>query len=708
MKNTDNKSASETLRQKAEDELKKRFNARPDNHTVNSLDPELLKYIHELEVHQIELKMQNEEILQAGILRDITQLRENEIELEESKEKYRGLSEAAFESIFISERGICIEQNQTAEKIFGYTSEEAIGRYGTEWIAPQDREMVMQNMLKGHEDPYEAMALKKDGSTFPCILRGKMMHYKGRTVRVTSLSDNTYLKQAEEKLKASEQLYRNLFDQANEGLILLTMDGKIAEVNQSFAAMHGFTVDELKNTRINDLDVLRENAFEGRAEVMRRINAGEVVRFEVEHYHKDGHSFILCDTASLITIGNQQFYLAFHQDITDRKRAEEQLLVSESTLKESQKLAGLGTFDLDIHTGILSTSHILKEIFGIDEKYDHSLNGWTALLHPDDREKVLNHLMNEVIGNMQPGNIAFRFVRLNDKTTRWMHALGKLEFDADCLPIKVHGTAQDITEQKQFESELVKAKEKAEESDRLKSAFLANISHEIRTPMNAILGFSNLLKEPHLSDEEQQEYIKLIDIGSKRMLNIIHDIVDISKIESRQMEVLIIDTNVNEKIELVYNLYKPEASQKGIQIFYKNALQKNEAVIQTDREKLNAILSNLVVNAIQYTNEGSIEFGYEKKGETLEFFVKDTGIGVPEQYKELIFERFRQGNDLTRKFTEGTGLGLSISKAYIELLGGKMWLESEVGKGSTFYFTLPYKVQGVQPHVKSVDLIKMQ
>ena len=401
-----------------------------------------------------------------------------------------------------------------------------------------------------------------------------MMHYKGRTVRVTSLSDNTYLKQAEEKLKASEQLYRNLFDQANEGLILLTMDGKIAEVNQSFAAMHGFTVDELKNTRINDLDVLREKAFEGRAEVMRRINAGEVVRFEVEHYHKDGHSFILSDTASLITIGNQQFYLAFHQDITERK---------------------------------------------------------------------------------------------------------------------------------QVESELVRAKEKAEESDRLKSAFLANISHEIRTPMNAILGFSNLLKEPHLSDEEQQEYINNIDKGSKRMINIISDIVDISKIESRQMEVQITDTDVNDKIEFLYNLYKPEASLKGIQIFYRNALQKNEAVIKTDREKLFSILSNLVINAIQYTNEGSIEFGYEKKGETLEFFVKDTGIGVPEQYKELIFERFRQGNDLTRKFTEGAGLGLSISKAYVELLGGNIWVESEVGQGSVFYFTIPYITEEqIQSNIKNI------
>jgi len=159
---------------------------------------------HKNRIIEVDATISKQSGLLTGILRDTTELRKSEAELEESREKYRGLSEAAFESIFISEKGVCIEQNQTAEKMFGYTSEEAIGRYGTEWIAPQDREMVMQNMLKGHEDPYEAMALKKDGTTFPCILRGKMMYYKGRTVRVTSLSDNTYRKKAEVALQESE------------------------------------------------------------------------------------------------------------------------------------------------------------------------------------------------------------------------------------------------------------------------------------------------------------------------------------------------------------------------------------------------------------------------------------------------------------------------------------------------------------------------
>ena len=234
------------------------------------------------------------------------------------------------------------------------------------------------------------------------------------------------------------------------------------------------------------------------------------------------------------------------------------------------------------------------------------------------------------------------------------------------------------------------AKEKAEESDRLKSAFLTNMSHEIRTPMNGILGFAELLKEPNLTGEEQQEFIKIIQISGARMLNTINNIVDISKIESGLIKVDIKESNINEQIEFIYKFFKPEVESKGIQFFFKNSLPLKEAIIKTDIEKIYVILTNLVKNAIKFTNEGSIEFGYEKKGKSLEFFVKDTGIGIPKNQKGIIFERFRQGSEsLTRNY-EGSGLGLSISKSYIEMLNGKIWVESEEGKGSIFYFTIPY------------------
>lgn len=246
-------------------------------------------------------------------------------------------------------------------------------------------------------------------------------------------------------------------------------------------------------------------------------------------------------------------------------------------------------------------------------------------------------------------------------------------------------------------AELLLAKEHAEESDRLKSAFLANMSHEIRTPMNGILGFADLLKEPNLTGEMQQEYIKIIEKSGRRMLNIINDIVDISKIESGLMEVDIRESNINEQIEYIYTFFSPEVENKGMQLSFKNALPLKESIIYTDREKIFAILTNLVKNAIKFTRNGFIEFGYVLKKENdpkmLEFFVKDTGMGIPKERQNAIFERFIQADISDKMALQGAGLGLSITKAYVEKLGGEIWVESEVGKGSVFYFTIPYHAE---------------
>ena len=247
---------------------------------------------------------------------------------------------------------------------------------------------------------------------------------------------------------------------------------------------------------------------------------------------------------------------------------------------------------------------------------------------------------------------------------------------------------EDITERKKLTLDLIEAKERAEESDRLKTAFLTNISHEIRTPMNGILGFAELLKSPYLTGKKQREFIRIIEKSGERMLNIINDIVEISKIESGQTILHMEQTNVNQIIRDLHAFFKHD--KKGIDLTYITGLADDDSIIETDSTKLNQILTNLIKNAFKFTESGSVKFGYIIKNNMLEFHVDDTGIGIAPEQKKLIFERFRQVDmSHTRKY-EGAGLGLSISKAYVKMLGGCIWVESEVGKGTSFFFSIPY------------------
>ncbi len=354
-----------------------------------------------------------------------------------------------------------------------------------------------------------------------------------------------------------------------------------------------------------------------------------------------------------------------------------------------------GVWDWNLKTNEVFYSKQYKAMLGFEEhEIVASLDEWSRRVHPDDIQTCLSDIQMHLDGKAQFYSNVHR-VLCKDGIYKWILDRGKItDFSDTGQPLRMVGTHTDLTERITFENELKSAKEKAEESDRLKSAFLANMSHEIRTPMNGILGFAGLLKEPDLTGEEQQAYIQVIEKSGVRMLNIINDIVDISKIEAGLMKLYMKESNMNEQIEYMYTFFKPEVEAKGIQFSFKNALPANEAIIKTDREKVYAILTNLVKNAIKYTEKGSIEFGYTKKTDKedvkLEFYVKDTGIGIPKDRREAIFERFIQADIADEMARQGAGLGLSISKAYVEMLGGKIWVKSEEGVGSTFYFTLPY------------------
>lgn len=255
---------------------------------------------------------------------------------------------------------------------------------------------------------------------------------------------------------------------------------------------------------------------------------------------------------------------------------------------------------------------------------------------------------------------------------------------------------RDITEQKLEEASLIKDKEAALESNRLKSEFIANLSHEIRTPMNGILGFADLLKEPTLTQEEQIEYIDIIEKSGARMLSIINGIIDISKIEAGSMKTNISKFHIKNQMEFIYNFFKSEADLKKLDFKMADLSVLAGIELRSDQEKVNAILVNLVKNAIKFTEKGQVEFGVVKKENQFEFYVKDTGIGISPQRQKSIFDRFSQDLKEDQKIPQGAGLGLSITKAYIEMLGGSIWLSSEFGEGTTFFFTLPLDITSLK------------
>jgi PAS domain S-box-containing protein len=258
------------------------------------------------------------------------------------------------------------------------------------------------------------------------------------------------------------------------------------------------------------------------------------------------------------------------------------------------------------------------------------------------------------------------------------------------------GMVEDVTSRKIAEAELIAAKEKAEESDRLKTAFLHNVSHEIRTPMNAILGFSSLLSEPGITDAEKNQYIDIIFQSGNQLLSIINDIVDLAGIESGHIKIKIGRVNINSVLREMSEQYAYKVKSQNIGLNLKTPLSDEDSETMTDRTRLIQILSNLLTNAFKFTSTGEIEFGYRLENGFFEFFVRDTGIGIPGEYHSLIFERFYQVDSTVSRQYPGTGLGLSICRAYVGLLGGNIRVESESGKGSTFYFTIPHNREGIE------------
>lgn len=423
---------------------------------------------------------------------------------------------------------------------------------------------------------------------------------------------------------------------------------------------------------------------------------------ETEFERRDGT--ILYATLKSTMIDDFGGNIASVINISGRKQAEEVLRASEENYRELVEQIPDGVYKSTHDGKFVEVNSAMVKMLGYNSKEELlaiDIKNDLYVYDTDRQYSKLNELNQE---------LAVFQVRKKDGEVIWVEVHGWYSLKKSPKKNDRQGIMRDVTGNKFSELklknqniELIRAKNKAEESDQLKSAFLSNMSHEIRTPMNGILGFSELLKEPNLTGDRQQEYISIIEKSGQRMLNILNDIVSISKIESGLMEVNIQDTNINEQIDFIHSFFKFEIEGKGIRFLIKNSLKGKEAYIRSDSEKIYGILTNLIKNAIKFTKEGTIELGCrlrkDKESPELEFYVKDTGIGIPKDRQKPIFDRFIQADVSGKMAYQGAGLGLSISKAYVELLGGEIWTESKEGKGSVFCFTLPCRTECIENKV---------
>jgi len=343
-------------------------------------------------------------------------------------------------------------------------------------------------------------------------------------------------------------------------------------------------------------------------------------------------------------------------------------------------------------------------------------------------ERFINKSADEIIGltefDLYPKSEAIAFNKSDkriiqtlqpERSTSWVeypngqkclfYTLKTPYFDSDNNLLGIIGISRDITEMEETRQRLILAKEKAEESDKLKTAFLANMSHEIRTPMNAIIGFSDLLSEDDLSQEDKIDFISKIKSSGHALMSLINDIIDIAKIEAGQLKVAESACDLNQVLNYLHGTFEELKNASGKKNISLNLIvpdSKSKFMVLTDPMRLQQILSNLLSNALKFTEFGSIEFGYTIQQENISFFVKDTGIGILRSKQKLLFQRFSQIDPSTTRKYGGTGLGLAISKNLVDLLGGTIDMESNPGKGSLFYFSIPYKPVEFKPVKKDI------
>jgi PAS domain S-box-containing protein len=663
-----------------------------------------------------------------GSVKDITDRKIAEDALRASEEKHRILLDESTDPIFsFSADGTYLYVNSAFAEGVERSVDQILGKKIWDVFPKEEanqRFAALKSVFEtGEGKVIEVRVPRSDNDRYYITTITPIKNQKGEVISVIcSSKDITDRKRAEIILKESEEKFRIAFDNAPSGMSIIKADGKYIAVNPMLCRMFGYSEEELLAGKLQDIthpdDIERGNEW------IKKMISGDLSEpeFEKRYIHKDGHIVWGLVRAQWIKNpdGTPRLSIAHILDITERIKSQEAIKESEEIFRNFMEYSPVYVFFKDENIRSLKLSKNYEQMLGkpINELLGKTMDD----LFPSD---MARSMIEDDKNILREGKLVVVDEELNGR----FYTTIKYPIQIDKKTRYLAGFTIDITEKKKAEEilrrqkeeiekqnqeyaalneeylslneelrtsneELAAARDKALESDRLKSAFLANMSHEIRTPMNAIIGFSDLLYNRDLEPEKLQQFTYTIRQRAYDLLTLINDILDISKIEAGQMTLSRESGDLDEILADVYTTFKTiwcDSGKSKVTFLYKNHLTDLENRIITDTGRLRQILSNLINNAFKFTLQGRVYVSCHKTDDgILQFCVEDTGIGITSDKLTIIFDRFRQADDLYSQNSGGTGLGLSISKGLVELLGGKIWVESEHGKGSSFFFSIPY------------------
>jgi PAS domain S-box-containing protein len=655
--------------------------------------------------------------------KDVTEYKKRLFQLGESEKKYRDIVELTINAISCTnQEGYFTFFNLQFANLFGYSFDEVKELRFLDFVHPDDKQRIQELHEKRFNNKdsisrYEFKGIKKNGAiVYICISVSEKINSEGKVIgSISYLRDITEQKIANEKIK----IFAHTIESISEGVCIANTDQKIFYVNKAMQKMYGYSSEEIigntpKLLSPNTPKVISDNIYN---EAFKGGWKGVVWNVK-----KDGSSLPVDLTTSLVKDEKNEIaaIVGIARDVTERMQSEKFKKIKfniSQALANNIKLDVFISLIIDQLKGIINISNYYLAFYNkendsfstpcISDEKDN-FPSWSAnktlsalvvkkkkslLINREEIDKMVKNDEIDIVGTVCEswlgvpvsvlGKVSGLFVIQSyiSKNSYNIKDLEILEFVSEQLG--------KLIERKKYIKDLKKALKKAQESDQLKTAFLTNMSHEIRTPLNGLLGFVELFTSVSTDEKERKHYSDIINKCSTQLLSIIGDILNISKIETGQINIFPEKFDLNNYLKSIFDIYKHQFEEKKLDFRLKSSLSDNPIKITTDKGKLNQIFSNLFYNSLKFTEQGFIEFGCNIKHEMIEFYVKDSGIGIEKSQFEKIFERFRQVElEYTRKYG-GNGLGLSICKGYVELLGGEIWLESELGKGTKFYFTLP-------------------